>query len=96
MQLSPSKVSSRQIPSTTLQDVGGGVTVGGNDVEVGAGCEVVQAEISINPNNKNNDFFIVFLSKKITRPRLKSGKGTCGMKTLRCMGHLVQITVIWG
>lgn len=60
MQLSPSKVSSRQIPSTTLQDVGGGVTVGGNDVEVGAGCEVAQAAIRNRAIIVNKIFLTVF------------------------------------
>ena len=86
MQLSPSKVSSRQIPSTTLHDVGGGVAVGGNDVEVGEGCEVVQAEIIINPNSMNKDFFIVFLLKKITRPQLRSGIDASEIYLRYCAG----------
>ncbi len=46
MQFSPSKVRSRQIPSTSSQDVGSGMLVGGTSVAVGSGVHAVITEKS--------------------------------------------------
>ena len=46
MQLSPSKESHKQIPSTSSHDVGSGVAVGGTGVAVGSGVGVSGAAVA--------------------------------------------------
>ena len=57
-----------EVGSGTWVEVGGGSvgggSVGGIGVDVGAGCVVTQAVTSNRATSRNNNFFIIFPSKK--------------------------------
>ena len=59
--------------------VGSGDSVGGTDVEVGAGNAVVHAVISMKIIGRNNSLFMGFPSQNKARPQMKSGFDTSEM-----------------